>query len=90
MIININTNQCEYIPTRKALQISSSKLGTGVFPYTVNVTSHHTGRVVVFHPISPDHPNFDDDQWDGEQMIYSPKTGTSNTVNVKILTIYRD
>ena len=50
----------------------SSKATKGILPAFVQVMSHHTGRIVRFIPINPGHPKFDQDQWDGEQMVYFP------------------
>ena len=40
------------------------------FPQQIVVKSHHTGRELIFAPVQPGHPMFDEDGWDGEQAIY--------------------
>jgi len=50
----------------------------------VRVTSHHTGRIVRFVPISENHPLFDHDFWDGEMAVYEPLDKCK--VNVLVLT----
>ena len=52
--------------------IMSTNMTKGVFPAYVQIMSHHTGNLVKFNPIKPEHPKFDQDQWDGEQQIYEP------------------
>ena len=55
------------------------------FPSELMVLSHISGRNVKFVPIPPEHPEFDQDQWDGEQMVYYTK---ESGVNVKTLVLY--
>ncbi len=51
------------------------------------VMSHLTGIEVEFRPIRESHPLFDEDQWDGEQMIYEP-VQANLCPNVKTLVVY--
>jgi len=51
------------------------------------VMSHLTDIEVEFRPIRESHPLFDEDQWDGEQMIYEPFE-SNLCPNVKTLIIY--
>lgn len=81
----LSTKDCEYYKSQSKL-VASSKLFAGGFPREVFVESHYTGRVVRFVPLTPDHKNFDQDQWDGEEMHYSPAPGEFQT-NCKELVI---
>lgn len=88
MVIRINLTDCKYSKSRKELNIPESKLPerTGPrFPILVDVWSPYTGKIVTFKPIGEDDPKFDQDQWDGEQMIYSP---IEDIDNVKYLVIF--
>ena len=59
------------------------KVWNGRFPNELYVQSHISGRTVKFVTIPEDHPEFDQDQWDGEAMVYySKEPGVNVTVLV--------
>ena len=64
---------CEYDKTRKVLKIASEFFAGG-FPRKFWVESHYTGQMVQFGVVTDRDPLFDQDQWDGEQMVYRPLT----------------
>lgn len=74
--------KCEYSADTGKLTLASEYCG---MPNSLIIKSHHTGRKILFKRISPDHPLYDQDQWDGEQQIYAP---VAMGVKVKILVIY--
>ena len=53
---------------------ATSEIFGGGFPDEFGIRSHHTGLVVVFQHIKPDHPLYDEDGWDGEMAIYQNVT----------------
>lgn len=63
----IQTSDCEWKRERETLVHA---FGDGSFPRQMRVQSAHTGLVVSFVPVQPGDPMFDEDGWDGEQMIY--------------------
>lgn len=69
MTARASLRDLDWDPQRRYL-LGYSELFAGAFPDKVLVTSHHTGREIMFLPINPDHPLFDEDGWDGEQQIY--------------------
>ena len=87
----ISLKEFEFDLKKKQLKITSDKLSkvflTKAFPTSFFVVSHLTGVEIEFRRIGESHPLFDEDQWDGEQMIYEPFE--SNLChNVKTLIIY--
>jgi hypothetical protein len=82
MIPTVELKLCEYNPKFHKLTLPSEYFG---MPKEFYVHSHHTGRTILFRTIGENHPMFDQDQWDGEQMIYEP---VDVVKNVKILVIY--
>ena len=77
----ISLKYCEYFKESKSLKLSS-KYTIDVykkrFPKAIFLKSHYTGKVIIFKPIGEDHPKFDQDQWDGEQMVYEPMEPVPN------------
>ncbi len=69
MVDVVSLKDCEYDKTRKVLKLASEYFG---MPPTFIVKSHITGRMVKFVTVTEDDPLFDEDGWDGEQMIYRP------------------
>lgn len=67
----LNTEYCDWQPRPRTL-IASSRLFNGRFPAQILVKSHWSGRRILFVPMGPDHPRFDQDQWDGEEAHYVP------------------
>ena len=67
----LNTRNAVCVKDKRQLRVHS-KFFNGKFPRIINVESYHTGKVVAFMVIGHDHPLFDQDQWDGEQQIYTP------------------
>ena len=67
----ISLKHCEFRKESKTLAVASEIFG-GCFPSVFRVRSVHTSRVVTFRPVGENHPAFDQDQWDGEQMVYAP------------------
>jgi hypothetical protein len=80
-IPQVDLKFCDYDKNRRALIMSSDIIG---MPQQFFVRSHHTGKIVRFVAIGPHDVLFDQDGWDGEQMIYRP---TSEQKNVDHLVI---
>jgi hypothetical protein len=87
----ISLKEFEFDLKKKQLKITSekafNKTGKKGFPQCLFVMSHLTGIEVEFRPIRESHPLFDEDQWDGEQMIYEP-VQANLCPNVKTLVVY--
>lgn len=64
--VEFNSNEFDYSAARKQF----SKDCNFLFPLVVSVKSHRTGKVVKFERVSVNDPLFDQDGWDGEQMVY--------------------
>lgn len=79
----LTTGDFSFDKKEKVLRGFSESFGGG-FPPSFKVKSSHTGQVVEFRTIGPDHPRFDPDHWDGEQAIYEP---TAPQQNVKLCII---
>ena len=82
MIPVVDLSKCEFKAHCGKLTLTSEYVG---MPSALRIRSHHTGRSVLFRPIQEDHPMFDQDGWDGEQMVYEP---IDPVKNVKVLVIY--
>lgn len=82
MIPVVELQKCEFRAHCGKLTLASEYVG---MPSALRIKSHHTGRTVLFRPIGPDHAMFDQDGWDGEQMVYEPVEPVNN---VKVLVIY--
>lgn len=80
----INLRHMEYRKQQKKLVCASEYFG-GRFPNEIAVTSHITGREIIFSVVIPEDPLFDQDQWDGEQQVYRPN---EHIRNVESLVIY--
>ena len=83
MIPTVKLQWCEFDKARRVLKLASEFVG---MPAQFFVESHHTGRVIRFTPVVPGDKLFDPDQWDGEQQIYRPVSGSP--LNVDYLVIY--
>lgn len=68
-IPSVSLRLCEYDKTRKVLKLASVYMG---MPREFYVVSHKTGKEFRFVAVGPEDLLFDQDQWDGEQMIYRP------------------
>lgn len=91
-IATISTADCFYSTTRKILSIPLRNVsfeGRSRFPSRIHVESHHTGRVVLFTQVQFGHPLFDEDGWDGEQMVYVPAQ-SEMTTKAQSLAVYCD
>lgn len=77
----VSLARCEYDKTRKVLKLSSEYFG---MPPSFFVKSHITGKSVMFVPVKPGDPLFDEDGWDGEQCIYRP-VGELKTVDYMVI-----
>jgi hypothetical protein len=81
MIPRVPLKMCEWNRVLKKLTLASEFCG---MPSELIVDSP-SGASIKFRPIGEDHPQFDQDQWDGEQMIYEPAVPIPN---VEVLVIY--
>jgi hypothetical protein len=70
-------SDCEFDKSTGRLTLQSRFVG-GMLPREVAIESHHTGRRVIFAPVQPGDPLFDQDCWDGEQCIYRPVAKVNN------------
>jgi hypothetical protein len=82
-MIQITTEDCEFNKQTGDLVVESQFLG-GRFPNSLEIKSSHTGRVMLFKHITPDHPRYDEDGWDGEMALYAP----TELCKVKLLTAF--
>jgi len=82
MIPVVALDKCHFKAHCGKLTLPSEYVG---MPSALRIKSHHTGRTVLFRPIQENHPMFDQDQWDGEQMVYEP---VEPSTKVKVLVIY--
>lgn len=82
MIPVVDLSKCEFRAHCGKLMLASEFAG---MPNAIRIRSHHTGRVVLFRPVQPGHPMWDEDGYDGEQMVYEPMDPVNN---VKVLVIY--
>jgi hypothetical protein len=64
--INLDSKDCEYFPTFKGF----GRAWNFKFPQRIYLKSQWTGETLEFNPVTVDDPKFDQDGWDGEQMIY--------------------
>ena len=78
----VELSKCDFRAHCGKLTLASEYVG---MPPAIRIRSHHTGRTVLFMPVQPNDPLFDQDQWDGEQMVYRPAEPTNNA---KVLVIY--
>ena len=70
-------SDCSFVKSTGALILESRFVG-GMFPRDVFIESHHTGNTVLFSPVQPGDPLWDQDGWDGEQCIYRPVNKVNN------------
>ena len=82
MIPVVDLNKCHFKAYCGKLELASEFAG---MPSAIRIRSHHTGRTVLFRPVEPGDPLFDEDGYDGEQMFYRPVEPTNNA---KVLMIY--
>lgn len=74
---------CEYNKATKTLLLASEYWGGG-FPNEVDIKSHHTGKTVHFVRVDEHSPFWDQDGWDGEQMVYVPTEPVPNVVKMAV------
>lgn len=67
----VNLNQLQFNKKFSLLYIASEYFGGG-FPREIVVHSDHSGRDVKFIMVPYGHELYDEDCWDGEQMVYIP------------------
>jgi hypothetical protein len=82
MIPVVDLNKCHFKAHCGKLTLPSEYVG---MPSALRIRSHHTGRTVLFRPVGPGHALYDEDGYDGEQMVYEPMDPVNN---VKVLVIY--
>jgi len=64
--IKMNSEDCEYFPKLNGFV----RVWNHKFPQKIYLKSQWTGKTLEFNPLTYDDPKFDQDGWDGEQMIY--------------------
>ena len=82
----VSLTKCTFNKERRYLKLSSEYIG---MPISLQIESHHTGRVVEFTAVGENDPLFDQDGWDGEMQIYRPARNEART-NVDYLIIYNE
>lgn len=89
MIPTYTLRDFTYLKSMKSLCAEASTLGltVGRMPTRFQIKSETTGRVITLLPITPDHPKFDEDGWDGEQQVYAP---TEYLEKLETVTIFND
>jgi hypothetical protein len=83
-IATVPLSVCSFVKQHKSLRLSSEFVG---MPSQLMIKSHHTGMSVRFVPVGPEDKLFDQDQWDGEMMVYRP---VGNVPNVDHLVIFNE
>jgi len=78
----VDLKWCEFYKAGKRLSLASEFCG---MPSQIDVRSQTTGKIVRFVAVQPGDPWYDQDNWDGEQMVYRP---TTPVPNVEKLVIY--
>jgi len=63
---------------KKLNQIICPVKSNGKFPAAVNVHSPRTDKTVIYVFLTPNDSRFDQDGWDGEQMVYKTIEQTNN------------
>ena len=75
-----------YSKSLRSLCAEASTLGIPVGKRLIEfqIKSETTGKLITCKPLTPDHPKYDEDGWDGEQWVYAPteKLGTLDTVTI--------
>lgn len=84
MIAQLDLKACSFDAARRSISVPSEAFA-GRLPNAVRVYSPHTGRTILFRPVQPESRHFDQDQWDGIQMVYEP---TEPLARVEILVVY--
>jgi len=64
--VKMNSEDCEYFPKLNGFV----RVWNHKFPQKIYLKSQWTGKTLEFNPLTYDDPKFDQDGWDGEQMIY--------------------
>lgn len=84
MIAQLDLKHCSFDRARRAISVPSEAFAGGL-PNAIRVYSSHTGRTILFRPVQPGNPHFDEDQWDGMQMVYAP---VEDLPRVEVLVVY--
>ena len=82
-MIEIPLRACSFNKQYRKLTLASEYCG---MPSILKIRSDYTDKVIMFAPVQPGDPLFDQDQWDGEQMIYRPMS--DDKINVDYLVIF--
>jgi len=67
-LLKLNTVDCDFDASKGILKCRS---GVGNYPQVVEVTSHHTGKVVRF--VRDEELAIANEGWDGEECWYKPQ-----------------
>ena len=83
-------DKCSYFPTIRKLFIPVDAfkgiVPTGSrYPKSFFVRSHFTNKLLEFSPVKPGDSLYNEDQWDGEIMVYRPKPGVSSKIDYAVV-----
>lgn len=78
-MLELNTTDFQYFKDRKLLQ----KVYEEQWPDKIEITSAHTGRIIVFQQVSYE-VQAGNEFWDGELMEYVPTDATETDVKVRL------
>jgi hypothetical protein len=89
VVMAVPLDKCSYFPKTKKLFVPLSALkattGASRYPKSFFVRSHFTNRLLEFKTVGPGDPLFDQDQWDGEIMVYRPSNGVASKIDYAVV-----
>jgi hypothetical protein len=89
VVMAVPLDKCSYFPKTKKLFVPLSALkgatGQGRYPSSFFVRSHFTNKLLEFKTVQQDDPLYDQDQWDGEIMVYRPRTGVTSKIDYAVV-----
>jgi hypothetical protein len=88
-VMAVPLDKCSYFPKTKKLFVPLSALksttGESRYPKSFFVRSHFTNNLLEFKVIGTGDPLYDQDQWDGEIMVYRPHSGVASKIDYAVL-----
>lgn len=88
-VMAVPLDKCSYFPKMKKLFVPLSALkgatGESRYPKSFFVRSHFTNNLLEFKAIGTADPLYDEDQWDGEIMVYRPRNGVASKIDYAVV-----
>lgn len=89
-VMAVPLDRCSYFPKMRKLFVPLSALKGATIPYSrypksFFVRSHFTNNLLEFKVIGPGDPLYDEDQWDGEIMVYRPRNGVASKIDYAVV-----